>query len=66
MNESAGGVEARVSVSRTSAGGRAAAFRLSQANPDGIARLDDVTVSGGSFTISLPASSATLLVLGGR
>ena len=65
VNKSAGEVQARVSVSGAPGSGRAAAYRLSEANPRGIARVEDVTYSGGSLSVTLPPSSATLLALAG-
>jgi hypothetical protein len=65
VNKSAGEVQARVSVSGAPGSGRAAAYRLSEANPRGIARVEDVTYSAGSLSVTLPPSSATLLALAG-
>jgi hypothetical protein len=66
VNRSAGVVEARFQAPGAPGGARAAAYRLSEANPRGISRVDDVVVAGGSFSASLPAASATLIVLGSR
>jgi hypothetical protein len=66
VNKSAGEVTAKLSLTGVVGSGRATVWRLSEANPGGIARVEDVVVSGGSATVNLPASSATMLVFGGR
>jgi hypothetical protein len=66
VNEAGTDVTAQFSITGAPAGGHADAWRLSQANPGGIARIDTVSVAGGTFSATLPQSSATLFVLSGR
>lgn len=66
VNRSAGEANATVSVAGAPGSGRGLAYRLSEASPGGIARVEDVALSAGSFGLTLPATSATLVVLPGR
>jgi hypothetical protein len=66
VNEAGADVAAQFTIIGAPAAGRADGWRLSQANPGGIARVDGVSVAGGKFSATLPQSSATLFVLAGR
>jgi len=66
VNKSAGDATAKLSLAGVTGSGRATAWRISEANPGGIARAEDVALSGGSATVVLPGSSATMLVFGER
>jgi hypothetical protein len=65
VNKSTGEVPARFSFAGIPPAGRAVLFQLSEANPRAIVRAGEVTVSGGAMSLTLPVSSATMIVVGG-
>jgi hypothetical protein len=66
VNKSAGEIQAQLTVAGFAGAGTAAVYRLGEASPNAVVRVEDLAGAGGVFDARFPASSASLILLGAR